>query len=129
MATQITLTLPDEMVSRLQSIAQLTGYDLDDLVERAITASLPAVDAPMTDTRPANELSDEEVLQLTGLEMQPEQDMRLSALLDRQQAGILSGDERAELHVLLQHYELGLLRKAQGLREAVRRGLHEPLGQ
>jgi hypothetical protein len=35
--------------------------------------------------------------------------------------------ERSEMLALMQVYAEGLLRKAQALREAVRRGLREPL--
>jgi hypothetical protein len=48
-------------------------------------------------------------------------------LLDHQQAGTLTSSEQAELVALMQVYQQGLVRKAQGLREAVRRGLREPL--
>jgi hypothetical protein len=54
------------------------------------------------------------------------EDQRLSELLDRQQAGALSAAEQGELRALMQAYQVGLLRKAQALREAVRRGLREP---
>jgi hypothetical protein len=59
--------------------------------------------------------------------MLPAQDRRLSALLQKQQAQALSDPERAELLALMQVYQEGLLRKAQALREAVRRGLRMPL--
>ncbi|MEH2126141.1 MAG: hypothetical protein V7K44_17630 [Nostoc sp.] len=59
-------------------------------------------------------LSDEQVLVLTELEMQSEQDARLSELLDR-----------SELQTLMQVYQEGLLRKATALSEAVKRGLIE----
>jgi hypothetical protein len=59
--------------------------------------------------------------------MEPEQDARLSDLLDRQQSGILTETERKELQTLMQIYQEGLLRKATALSEAVKRGLMEPL--
>jgi hypothetical protein len=59
--------------------------------------------------------------------MTPVQDRRLSTLLHRQQTGELSDMERSEMLALMQVYLDGLLRKAQALREAVRRGLREPL--
>ncbi len=55
------------------------------------------------------------------------QDDRLSLLLDNQQGGTLSKRERGELSALMELYQEGLLRKAQGLREAVKRGLIKPL--
>jgi hypothetical protein len=55
------------------------------------------------------------------------EDRRLSELLHRQQAGILTEAERPELTSLMELYQTQLLRKAQALREAVRRGLRPPL--
>lgn len=82
----------------------------------------------MRPRRPVESLSDAEVLDLTELQLPPEQDRRLSVLLDRQQAGIQTETERPELGALMQAYQEGLLRKAQAIEEAVRRGLREPLG-
>jgi hypothetical protein len=77
--------------------------------------------------RAVTSLSDEEVLALTELQMVPEQDRRLSALLQKQQEEALSAPERAELFALMQVYQEGILRQAQALREAVWRGLRAPL--
>lgn len=60
---------------------------------------------------------------LTELRMEPDQDVRLSELLDRQQAGFLLENERLELQSLMQIYQEGLLRKATALSEAVKRRL------
>jgi hypothetical protein len=54
-------------------------------------------------------------------------DRRLSDLLDRQQAGALSPSEQSELTGLMERYQQGLLRRAFGTREAIRRGLRQPL--
>jgi hypothetical protein len=59
--------------------------------------------------------------------MAPEQDRRLSVLLQKQQERVLSAAEQTELLLLMQVYQEGVLRKAQALREAVRRGLRTPL--
>jgi len=72
-------------------------------------------------------LSDEEIVELTALQMVPEQERRLNALLQKQQERVVSAAEQAELVRLMQVYQEGLLRKAQALREAVRRGLRAPL--
>ena len=76
---------------------------------------------------PIAELSDKGVLALTKREMPATQDRRLSHLLNQQLAGKLAGAEQIELISLMQVYQEGLLRKAQALNEAVRRGLIEPL--
>jgi hypothetical protein len=48
-------------------------------------------------------------------------------LLQKQQERALSAAEQTELVMLMQVYQQGVLRKAQALHEAVRRGLRTPL--
>jgi hypothetical protein len=81
----------------------------------------------MNEDAPPPEWPDEEVLTAAELEMPAADDQRLSTLLGRQQAGELSDAERQELRGLMQVFQEQLLLKAQGLREAVRRGLRGPL--
>ena len=78
-------------------------------------------------TQSVSELSVEELLAVADSQMGPAQDQRFSELLHNQQAGMLTNDQSAELLVLMQIYQEGLLRKAQALNEAMRRGLREPL--
>lgn len=59
--------------------------------------------------------------------MQPDQDAELSDLLDRQQAKLITEDERETLQGLMQVYQENLLRTATALSEAVKRGLIESL--
>jgi hypothetical protein len=68
-------------------------------------------------------LSDAEVLACADLQLPAAQDQRLSELLNRQQEGSLPEPDQAELDALMQLHYQGQLRKAQGLAEAVRRGL------
>ncbi|MCS6859480.1 MAG: hypothetical protein NZT92_04070 [Abditibacteriales bacterium] len=72
-------------------------------------------------------LSDEEVLALTELQLDKEQQATLSDLLERNREGALDAEGRRQLDELMRVYEQGLLRKAQALRVAVQRGLREPL--
>jgi hypothetical protein len=48
----------------------------------------------------------------TDLPREPDQNVRLSELLDRHQAGLLVKDERLELKTFMQIYQENLLRKA-----------------
>jgi hypothetical protein len=73
------------------------------------------------------ELSDAEVRRLADLRLDPAEQVRLSQLLDRQQADELTDPDRAELLVLMQVYEASLLQQAEALAEAVRRELRAPL--
>jgi hypothetical protein len=127
MSTQVIVTLPDEVYQRADRLAQLTGRNISDVLADTIVLSLPPLDPPAKMHKPIIDLSDEDVLTLAALQMHPDQDRKLSLLLDRQQSGALPDAERAELLALMQLYQEGLLRKAQALHEAVRRGLRDPL--
>lgn len=127
MSTQITITLPDEIYQRAELFARLANRDVASILADTIRLSIPSVRANVLDLEPIANISDEQVLALTELQMEPNQDTRLSELLDRQQAGLLIEDERLELQALMQIYQEGLLRKATALSEAVKRGLMEPL--
>ena len=127
MSTSVMITLPDEVYHRAARLAQLASRDVADLLAEAIALSLPPLTSPPASVRAVSGLSDGEVLVLTALQMAPERDCRLSTLLHQQQAGDLSDPERCELLALMQLYQEGLLRKAQALHEAVRRGLCAPL--
>jgi hypothetical protein len=128
MSTQITITLPDEIYQRAERFARLANRDVASILADTIQLAIPPTRSGTFELEPVSKLSDNQVLALTKLQMEPFQDMRLSELLDRQQAGILVEDERSELQTLMQIYQEGLLRKATALSEAVNRGLMESLG-
>ena len=120
MSTQVTVTVPDEIYEHAQYLAQQTSSDVAGILADMIEWSMPILHPPQA---PVIELSDEEVLALAELQMQPDQDHRLSELLHQQQAGTLSVKDRPELVMLLQACQEDTLRKAQAMQEAVRRGL------
>jgi hypothetical protein len=127
MSTQITITLPDEVYQRAERFARLANRDIASVLADTIQLSIPAISPEAAALEQISTLSDEQVIALTQLQMEPEQDARLSDLLDRQQSGILTETEHKELQTLMQIYQEGLLRKATALSEAVKRGLMEPL--
>jgi len=127
MSTQITITLPDEVYQRAERFARLANRDLASVLADTIQLSIPAVSPETAALESVSALSDEQVIALTELQMEPDQDARLSDLLERQQSGLLTEEESQELQALMQIYQEGLLRKATALSEAVRRGLIEPL--
>jgi hypothetical protein len=127
MSTKITITLPDEIYQRAERFARLANRDIASVLADTIQLSIPPVRTEVNNLEPVSILSNEQVLALTELQMEAEQDARLSELLDRQQAGNLTENERSELQTLMQIYQEGLLRKATALNEAVKRGLIEPL--
>ncbi|OKH10768.1 hypothetical protein [[Limnothrix rosea] IAM M-220] len=128
MSTRITIELPDDVYQRVEQFAHLANRDLSSVVAESIQLLIPA-SHPSKTTSAITDLEDEEILDLTELQMEPEQDARLSQLLDLQQAGQLSNPDSSELQTLMQIYQEGLLRKATALSEAVKRGLIQPLSE
>ncbi|WP_089943740.1 hypothetical protein [Candidatus Entotheonella palauensis] len=127
MATHVVVTLQDDIYQRVERLAQLTQRDVAEILAETIALSLPPWDVASESVSDMSELSDEEVLELSELQLPAKQDRRLSKLLRKQQDRALSVQEHTELSVLMQCYQEGLLRKAQALHEAVQRQLREPL--
>jgi hypothetical protein len=125
MATEVILNLPDNVYHQAARLAQLMNQDVSRVLAETIENALSPLGSSALDLTPIGELSDREVLQATELRMDEMQGKRLGKLLDRQQAGKLSEAERSELAALMQVYYECLIRKAQALGEAVRRGLRE----
>lgn len=107
-------------------MAQLTRRDVATVMADTLSLSLPQLNVAVTPTAVAD-LSNQEVLALADLQMDAVDDEKLSHLLDKQQAGTLTEAERLELIRLMQLYQSSLLQKAEGLAEAVQRGLREPM--
>ena len=127
MTTHVLLELSDETYLRAANLANLTQQDIQELLADTISNSLPSWQTPTQAPITFDSLSDDEVLVLTQLELEPSTDARLSLLLDKQQSAEITDQERKELSRLMQQYQEGLLRKAQALSEAVKRGLRKPL--
>ena len=127
MSEQITLTLPDDVFRRAESLAGLSGRPVTDVLAETIEASLFPLGAELDGEAPMQEWTNDQVLATTEAQMPLAEDQRLTQLLDRQQDGKLNDEERTELRSLLASYQTALLRKARALAEAVRRGLRGPL--
>ena len=129
MSTRITIDLPDDIYQRVEQFARLANRDLPSIVAESLQLLIPSPRQELSEDESIAELSDDQILALTKLEMTSEQDSRLSLLLDHQQSGLLTEAESTELQTLMQVYKEGLLRKATSLEEAVKRHLIEPLGE
>ena len=125
MSTQLTLDLPENLVARARTIALRAGQSVNDLLAESIELSLKPWGTVVEGD--IHQCGDEEVLKACDLELSTEDDCRLTELLQQQQAETLSVGEQSELASLMQVYQEGLVRKAEALREAVRRGLRGPV--
>jgi len=127
MITQITINMPEETYRRAKKLAQLTRRDVATVMADTLSLSLPQLGSVSVMETAVADLSNEEVLALADLQMDAVDDEKLSHLLDKQQAGTLTETGRIELMRLMQLYQSLLLQKAEGLAEAVQRGLREPI--
>lgn len=127
MSTEVRITLHDAVYRRAKRLAEVSNRNIGDLLAQAIELSLLPIGDSNEVYQPVSKLTDREVLELGEMQMDAKQERRFSRLLHKQGAGTLSSVEESQLLALMQNYQEKLLRKAQALREAVRRGLREPL--
>ena len=119
MNEQITIEVPEQVARRAESVARITHRRIEEilveLLERAV------------EDLPVDLLPDEDVAALAAMTLNNDVQGELSELLSRNREGRLDDEAKRRLDELMRVYEHGLLRKAQALLEAVRRGLREPL--
>lgn len=111
---EITLNLPKKIYLDVSKAAEKSKRSFDEEVSERLknrNENLLATD------------SDEAVLEAAKLWMPENQSERHSRLLYKNQAGTLTVSDKKELDFFQQIYEIALLRKAQGINEALRRGL------
>jgi hypothetical protein len=125
MADRITLDLPTGVLQRAELLALRAGRPVGDYLAETLQHALEPF-GDLSETNP-QDWSDQEALEAADSRMPEADDRRLSELLQRQKGGLLQPKEQGELTALMGLYQRGLLRKSQGLREAVRRGLRPPV--
>lgn len=127
MAVEITLRLPENLVEHARRFGEATQRDVGQVLAEALEMMWATIEPFPELEPPVSVLSDEEVLALSNLKMEPAQNERLGQLQAKGKATGLTEAERTELLALLHIYQTGQFRKAEGLAEAVRRGLREPM--
>ncbi|MEM7129890.1 MAG: hypothetical protein AAF702_26390 [Chloroflexota bacterium] len=126
MSTQVTLTLPDELYEHAQQWAALMQQNLSETLTSALSLVLTPI-PPLSELAPIPTLSDDEVLELTMIQMDSQSGNRLSVLLEKQREDVLNQGESAELATLMQIYNRLWIRQSEAFVEAIRRGLREPI--
>jgi hypothetical protein len=120
----VTLRIPEHLLSKAESLAAMTSQPVEEILVKALESALPDRTG---NEPPVDQLSDYELLALTETRMEPEEDEQLSRLLQKRQTEPLPSDERAELTRLYQTYLLLWQRQSEALAEAVKRGLRGPV--
>jgi metal-responsive CopG/Arc/MetJ family transcriptional regulator len=118
---EISVKLPDNLYQNVSALAQAKKKSVAEIIKSALHKAV--LEAAETLERPLADCSDEEVLALARMTMSAAENKRLGELLDKQREETITPLERNELDALLRVYQAGNLRKAQGIAEAVERGL------
>ena len=120
---EVTITLAENVYHDFQQLAEKSSRRVDEVIAEKVQATaLVDAEEDLLATR-----SDEEILALANLKLPKAQARRVSQLVDRQQSGLMTSAEKVELDIYTELYQIGNLRKARGIVEAVKRGLvHSP---
>jgi hypothetical protein len=117
---EVTVTLADNIYRSFSQLAAKTNRSVDDVIAEKIQTDYWIEDDA---GRELADLSDAEILELANLKLSRTQDRRMSQLLENQRESRITTGEKIELEGLMGLYHLSNLRKAQGILEAVKRGL------
>ncbi len=118
---EVTINLPENVFAHLSNTVSKSHRRIDEVIAEKIERDF-AIDADELEKQIAV-CSDKEISELAEIQMPPEQDARLSYLLNKQNEGNLSADEQKEMWQLMETSRLTTLKKAYALREISRRGL------
>lgn len=123
---EITLNLPQHLYDRARQLAAEKGLPVEDVIvsqlEHAL-ADLPALPPDEQAELDALAHLSEDALRTIALEQMPEpRQQRLQALMERNNLGSISAEERAELEALVEQGQRLMLRKAQAMALLAERG-------
>jgi hypothetical protein len=121
MSEAITLDLPETLVKKVKEIATLNHRGIEEML-------IEWIDSAVNDI-PVDFLPNEQILALCKLQMSTEQQEVFSDLQIRNREEHLNELETSKLNELMQIYRGGLVRKAQAINVAVKRGLMPPLNE
>ena len=114
---QITVELPEPVFRQLVRIAEATSQPLEVLAAQSITSNLP----PSADNAPPEmqaellrmqTLSIDELLKIAQAQVEPEQQARHTALLEKNQTDEITPEERQDLSKMRSAVDRLMVRKA-----------------
>ena len=131
MSVEVTLSLPKSLIEYAKYFGNKMQQNIEAVLSDALELTLPMwenISDNNSFSYPSiSSLSDAEVLQLADSKMDVVQNRRLGKLQAKGKTIGLSLAERYELFALLKIYQMGQLRKSEGLAEVVQHGLRSPL--
>jgi hypothetical protein len=117
MAQTVTLELPQTIYLPAKRMAEVTNRSLEDLLVRALEASLPPLDGLPSelaeDLVELESLDNESLRQVMVSKVPTAQQRELDRLLRKNQAGTLTEQERQKLDQLQREADRVMLRKAR----------------
>ncbi len=119
MAEQMIIEVSEQAARRAKWIAAHSRQRVEDVLAEWIDR--------MANEQPVEWLSDSQVLALADTQMEAAQQKELGNLLAASREGTLDAQGQDRLESLMQTYRRGMIRKAQAIHEAVRRGLRPPV--
>jgi hypothetical protein len=114
---EVTISLPDQVFANVASVANKTHRRVDEFLAEKIVRDYSVEERPLANC------SDEEILAIANMKMSKKENTRMSELLDKQREETITPLERNELDAMFRVFQVGNLRKSQGIAEAVQRGL------
>lgn len=127
MAVEITLQLPEYLVEHAKRFGEVTQRDVGQVLADTLEMMWAAIGIAPEFEADVSTLTDAEVLAWADAKMDAAQSDRLAELQARGKVEGLTPAEQTELLRLLHLYQVGQVRKSEGLAEAVRRQLRDPL--
>jgi hypothetical protein len=118
---EVSVNLPKQLYRNVSDLAKAKKKSVPETIKSVLRKAVK--EESEAAARPLAGCSDEEVLAVAKMKMPQWQADRHSEMLYKNQAGTLTPLERNELEGWLMIYQWGNLRKAQGITEAVTRGL------
>lgn len=121
------ITIPDSISARLRNLAARRRQPVETIIaDRLFTALDEELDALSTneqaELRALHHLSNDALRAIAAEQMSPENQARMSDLMDRHTFGELSADEQSQLQSLVERGDRLMLRKAEAAAILVQRG-------
>jgi hypothetical protein len=118
---EITVNIPENVYQNVTELAEKTSRRVDEIIVERLQADFSIEN--INNEELIGDWSDEDVLALANLNLPEAQSERMSELLYKQQAGLITKVEKSELEIYMEIYNNANLRKAHGIVEAVKRKL------
>lgn len=121
---EISIKLPNNLYQDVSHLAKTKKTSVATIIKNAVRIAVYEEDVrEEIPVNPLKNCSDVEVLALAKMKMSEVENNRMSGLLEKQREETITPLERNELAALFRVFQVENLRKAQGIAEAVQRGI------